>query len=130
MSCKLIEHIIDTGHIDTIPAEDVAAVQGLIRAGHGAGGGGAAPGRRWLADIVANGRNGIDVDKFDYLARDSLQCGVKVSCDFNRLMCFTKARAGAANSVLGSEGQGSGSQGDAAMLTSSAPRAVEPSLHL
>lgn len=28
----------------------------------------------------------------DYLARDSLHCGVKVSCDFNRLMHFSKVQ--------------------------------------
>ena len=27
--------------------------------------------RPWLFEIVSNSRNGIDVDKFDYLSRDS-----------------------------------------------------------
>jgi hypothetical protein len=38
-----------------------ARPQSMIMAGHG--GGGAPLGQRWLWEIVANGRNGIDVDK-------------------------------------------------------------------
>lgn len=30
------------------------------------------------------------MDKFDYLARDSMYCGLKLSCDFNRVMQFSK----------------------------------------
>ena len=29
--------------------------------------------------------------RFDYLARDALHCGVKTSCDFDRIMRFSKA---------------------------------------
>lgn len=28
--------------------------------------------------------------QFDYLARDSLYCGVKVACHFNRIIQFSK----------------------------------------
>jgi HD superfamily phosphohydrolase len=28
--------------------------------------------------------------RFDYLARDALHCGVKISCDFDRIMRFSK----------------------------------------
>jgi HD superfamily phosphohydrolase len=28
----------------------------------------------------------VDVDKFDYLQRDAAMCGVKVGCDFDRLI--------------------------------------------
>lgn len=28
-------------------------------------------GREWISEIVSNSRNGIDVDKFDYLNRDT-----------------------------------------------------------
>ncbi len=31
----------------------------------------------WIFDIVANKRNSIDVDKFDYIARDSHFLGLK-----------------------------------------------------
>jgi HD superfamily phosphohydrolase len=39
---------------------------------------------RFMFDIVANKRNSVDVDKFDYLARDCYMCGIKSSYDFSR----------------------------------------------
>ena len=42
---------------------------------------------------MANGRNGLDVDKFDYLQRDSMYCNVKINADFNRLQWFSKVSA-------------------------------------
>ncbi|GFH30541.1 HD domain-containing protein, partial [Haematococcus lacustris] len=50
----------------------------------------ARPQKRFLFDIVANKRNGIDVDKADYLERDAQFCNVKISCDFQRLMRFSQ----------------------------------------
>lgn len=32
--------------------------------------------KRFLYDIVANGRNGMDVDKWDFFARDCLHLGL------------------------------------------------------
>ena len=61
------------------------------------------PSKRWLCDIVANKRNGIDVDKMDYFLRDSMSCFGKlpdlhvdrilncarvVSCDGQEQVCF------------------------------------------
>jgi hypothetical protein len=45
---------------------------------------------RFLYDIVANHHNSIDVDKFDYLKRDSMLCDIKVGFDANRAMSFSK----------------------------------------
>lgn len=46
-------------------------------------------GMRFLFDIVANARNGIDVDKLDYLARDPKNVGVE-SFDFRRLLNYSR----------------------------------------
>ena len=63
MSTKMLDLVIDSNHIDAIPADDVDQVKAMILAGHGGGTPPAAAGRQWLHEIVANGRNGIDVDK-------------------------------------------------------------------
>jgi hypothetical protein len=46
--------------------------------------------KTFLYDIVANKRNGIDVDKFDYFARDCWMLGVTKSFDSTRLMKFAR----------------------------------------
>ena len=40
--------------------------------------------------IVANKRNGIDVDKWDYFARDSHHLGIKNNFDHARFMKFVR----------------------------------------
>ena len=47
--------------------------------------------RPWLFEIVSNSRNGIDVDKFDYLSRDSQKMNVQHCC-FNRDIVMRGAR--------------------------------------
>jgi HD superfamily phosphohydrolase len=46
--------------------------------------------KTFLYDIVANKRNGIDVDKFDYFARDCFVLGLTKSFDAMRLMKFAR----------------------------------------
>ncbi|KAL0481269.1 deoxynucleoside triphosphate triphosphohydrolase SAMHD1 [Acrasis kona] len=46
--------------------------------------------RKFLYQIVANKTNSIDVDKFDYLQRDSMNLGYKSSYDATRLLKFSK----------------------------------------
>lgn len=43
-----------------------------------------------MFDIVANKRNGVDVDKFDYLSRDCYNVGIKSSYDSSRLIMLSK----------------------------------------
>ena len=47
--------------------------------------------RRWLFDIVSNSRSGLDVDKFDYLSRDSKKTKVE-HCTFSRDRVMLGAR--------------------------------------
>jgi HD superfamily phosphohydrolase len=42
--------------------------------------------RRFLYDVVSNSRNSVDVDKFDYLARDCHNLGIKGHYDHRRLL--------------------------------------------
>ena len=46
--------------------------------------------KRYLFDIIANKQNGVDVDKFEYLLRDSFQAGVRMSVDTMRLTSHMK----------------------------------------
>ncbi|KAJ3079733.1 SAM domain and HD [Quaeritorhiza haematococci] len=48
------------------------------------------PEKMFLFDIVANKRNSVDVDKFDYLLRDCFNLGMKSSYDPTRLMTFSR----------------------------------------
>ncbi|KAL6762141.1 hypothetical protein V8C86DRAFT_2525688 [Haematococcus lacustris] len=88
MSCKLVDYIRDTAYIDedTLTKQESQLVKDLIVGDASK----ARPEKRFLFDIVANKRNGIDVDKADYLERDAQFCNVKISCDFQRLMRFSQ----------------------------------------
>jgi HD superfamily phosphohydrolase len=46
--------------------------------------------KKFFWQIVANKTNSVDVDKFDYLARDSYNLGLKTSYDFTRIMQYCK----------------------------------------
>lgn len=98
MSADMLEYLVDANHIDTScsgrgDTDLVARVQRLITSGHRRSGGGAdgtRPGRGYLGEIVANARNSVDVDKFDYIQRDCQNCGLKNSADFTRLQLYMK----------------------------------------
>lgn len=49
--------------------------------------------RSFLFDIVSNRKNSIDVDKWDYLARDALMCNRSIAFDFRNVMGACKVRA-------------------------------------
>lgn len=46
--------------------------------------------KAFLYQIVANQQTGIDVDKWDYFLRDSLNLGIKVTFDYHRLIQFSR----------------------------------------
>ncbi|KAJ3285802.1 SAM domain and HD [Rhizoclosmatium sp. JEL0117] len=83
----MLEYLVNDNGLseDDCSEEDVKFIKALIR-----GSGDAKPHKRFLFDIVNNKRNSVDVDKFDYIARDSHHCGVKVGFDHQRSMRFTR----------------------------------------
>ncbi|KAL3624241.1 hypothetical protein CASFOL_033057 [Castilleja foliolosa] len=85
MSVEMVDHIVDEHHID-IDAETVKKVKEMILASSKYATTKSSREKRFLYDIVANGRNGIDVDKFDYIIRDSRACGLGCSFQFQRLI--------------------------------------------
>uniref|UniRef100_A0A3Q3G2S8 Uncharacterized protein n=1 Tax=Labrus bergylta TaxID=56723 RepID=A0A3Q3G2S8_9LABR len=46
--------------------------------------------KSFLYEIVSNKKNGVDVDKFDYLARDSSYLGTMNNFDFRRFLQFAR----------------------------------------
>ncbi|NWV31472.1 SAMH1 triphosphohydrolase, partial [Grantiella picta] len=46
--------------------------------------------KSFLYEIVANKKNGIDVDKWDYFARDCHHLGISNNFDYKRLLIFTR----------------------------------------
>lgn len=46
--------------------------------------------RQFLFDIVANKKNSVDVDKFDYIERDAYNLGLRSSYDAHRLLVYSR----------------------------------------
>lgn len=92
MSCEIFDMIVaEKGLLndEMLTEEEVDRVKAMILAGAK----GVLPeqtGREFLHQIVANGKNGLDVDKFDYLPRDARMCGISIGLNVNRLMQFSK----------------------------------------
>ncbi|RLN37530.1 hypothetical protein BBJ28_00013278 [Nothophytophthora sp. Chile5] len=92
MSNRMIEYMVDDNAID-LEREDVRFIQQLIVGAKEThlGSNSRVDSRGYLYEIVANGRNCIDVDKFDYLARDMLNLfGLRKVFDFSRLAMFNR----------------------------------------
>ena len=45
---------------------------------------------RWIFQIISNPLNSIDVDKFDYLTRDTMAVGLKMGFDYSRIIADAK----------------------------------------
>ena len=96
MGADMLEYLIDANHLDLTaqgaPEDLLRRVQSLITSGHGrlSSQGAPGPAKGYLKEIVANARNSVDVDKFDYIARDCQNCGLKNSADFTRLQLYMK----------------------------------------
>ncbi|XP_027151707.1 deoxynucleoside triphosphate triphosphohydrolase SAMHD1 homolog isoform X1 [Coffea eugenioides] len=83
MSLKMTDYIVDEHNIDIDP-ENLKKVKDMINASERSISTSFKE-KSFLYDIVANGRNGIDVDKFDYISRDSRACGLGCNFQFRRL---------------------------------------------
>lgn len=83
MSLKMFDLLVDENSID-IDSGHTKLIKALI-SGKNDGNE-----RKWLFDIVANRRNSIDVDKFDYISRDCHSIGLKSSYDSSRLLTFSR----------------------------------------
>ncbi|RAL53264.1 hypothetical protein DM860_006936 [Cuscuta australis] len=84
MSLKMIDYIVDKHYID-IDSEKHKKVKEMIIASE-SNQTNSLKEKQFLYDIVANGRNGIDVDKFDYIIRDSRACGLGCNFQFERIL--------------------------------------------
>ncbi|XP_072093821.1 uncharacterized protein [Arachis hypogaea] len=85
MSVNMVDYIVNEHHIDVDP-EMIKRVKEMILASSEFTLPRSSTEKGFLYDIVANGRNGIDVDKFDYIARDCRACGLGCNFEFQRLL--------------------------------------------
>jgi deoxynucleoside triphosphate triphosphohydrolase SAMHD1 len=84
-SSMMLEHLIDANHLEVEDKCDPKFIHQLIKGERTQGEKG------WMFDIVANKRNSIDVDKFDYLHRDAYNIGLKnIHFDYERLIKSSK----------------------------------------
>ena len=88
MTCKIIQYIVDNYNVD-IDYIDINHICDLIMASENCKNSiynHIANENAWLYEIIANPRNGLDVDKFDYLPRDSMYTGVTFAgCNSNMI---------------------------------------------
>jgi deoxynucleoside triphosphate triphosphohydrolase SAMHD1 len=84
MSCDMFEWMVEDNAID-LSQRIVKKVRDLISSNDKP-----YTNNKFLFDIVANKRNSVDVDKFEYLMRDSKNTGISTSVDMNRLISFMK----------------------------------------
>ncbi|XP_073059282.1 uncharacterized protein [Primulina eburnea] len=84
MSLKMIDYVVDEHNID-IESDSLKKVKEMITASENCTSKSFKE-KLFLYDIVANGRNGIDVDKFDYIVRDSRACGLGCNFQFQRVL--------------------------------------------
>ncbi|XP_027357843.1 deoxynucleoside triphosphate triphosphohydrolase SAMHD1 homolog isoform X2 [Abrus precatorius] len=85
MSVNMVDYIVDEHCIDVDP-QMIRRVKEMILASSESALPRSSSEKSFLYDIVANGRNGIDVDKFDYISRDCRACGLGCNFEFQRLL--------------------------------------------
>lgn len=99
-STKMFDHLLTTNNLTSefekygLKEQDITFIKELI--GDVANNGsewrykGRPKEKAFLYQVVANKQSGIDVDKWDYILRDCLSLGIKVTFDYNRLIRFSR----------------------------------------
>lgn len=83
MGLKILEHLFDTEHIDFLDTSEITRLKQILT--------GTVPSEyRFLSQIVANGDFGFDVDRLDYLQRDSYSVGLTPGFDWTVLSSHLK----------------------------------------
>ena len=83
-SCLILEYIVCNYQINITPL-NLKRIQDLIYPN-----GNNELNKKFMYQIVANNTNGIDVDKFDYLKRDTYYLGLKYNCDYSRIFKYAR----------------------------------------
>ena len=79
-STYLVKHIIENDKIlsEQFTESDITFIQNLIDPDDSHTG--------FIYQIVSNSLNGVDMDKFDYLTRDSYNLGIDLGFDYNKII--------------------------------------------
>ena len=95
-SIKILQHLIDDNELmptfekHGLTEQDIVFIKELIygpfQQGKDEGYQGRGPEKRFLYEIVANKISSVDVDKWDYMLRDSLALNIKVTFDYKRFI--------------------------------------------
>jgi len=96
-SCMMLEHLIKENHLEEKfkdyglnYEEDLIFIKQLINPPEDNSNYQRPKTKRFLYEIVSNKTNGVDVDKWDYFARDTHHLGLNNSFDYNRVMINMK----------------------------------------
>lgn len=103
-SVKMFDHLINSNGLrdvmsqyGLVPEEDITFIKEQIEGPHGSPNSksqwpyvGRSKEKSFLYEIVANKRNGIDVDKWDYFARDCHHLGIQNNFDYKRFLKFAR----------------------------------------
>ncbi|XP_037832975.1 deoxynucleoside triphosphate triphosphohydrolase SAMHD1 isoform X2 [Kryptolebias marmoratus] len=98
-SLMMFDHLVVENELQSVMEEhglvwpeDRNFIEALIHKQHGdqKPDGGRTANKPFLYEIVANKRNGIDVDKWDYFARDCHHLGIQNNFDYRRTLKFAR----------------------------------------
>lgn len=84
-SCLILNYIIKKYKIE-ISDEELGFIFSIINPSHYKN----TTGKLFFYEIICNTRNGIDVDKFDYLKRDTFYLGLSYSMDCSRIIKYVR----------------------------------------